>query len=150
MVECEHTFLFFFKFFRCFRIMDHRPAGQNLIHTICRNSRSWKHNRQHAYHKESHNNLHRVLDKRHHIADLHLSVVDSFCTGPHDQNRDPVHNKHHDRHHKRHRAIYEQICFHQIHICFVKPLFLMLLCTKRPDHRKSGQYFSHNKVHFIN
>ena len=125
MVKCQHTLLSFLQIFSAVfgswitvlldRTSSTRSAATAALGSIIDN---------HAYHKESHNNLHRILDKRHHISNLHLSVVDSFCTGPHDQNRDPVHNKHHDRHHKRHRAIYEQICFRQIHICCCQTAFL--------------------------
>ena len=52
------------------------------IHTIRRNRSSWEHNGNHTDHEEGHDNMHCILNKCHHIANLHLSSseFDTFST----------------------------------------------------------------------
>ena len=38
------------------------------------------------------------MKRRHHISHLHLTIADSMCSGPYNQNRDSVHDQHHYRH----------------------------------------------------
>ena len=107
VVKFYFAFSGFFQFFRCFRIFDRCPACQDLIHTVCCNSCSWKHNRNHTDHKEGHDDLHCILDKCHHITNLHLPVTDTMCTAPYNQYGNSVHDQHHHRHHKCHGTVYK-------------------------------------------
>ena len=105
MFKCNFSFAVFRKCLWLLWIMDFCLALQDFIHTLCWNCCSWKHNRNHTNHKEWHNNLHCILDKCHHISDLHCSVINTVSTGPHNQNGNPIHHKHHSRHHKCHGTV---------------------------------------------
>ena len=129
--------------------MDDCLALEHLLHTVCRNGSSREHDREHAQHQESHDDLHRILDERHHIADLHLSLINAVSSGPHDQDGHPVHDKHHDRHHKCHGTVDEQVRLCQIDIRSIEPLFLMSLRTEGTNNRESCQNLAHNKVHLV-
>ena len=129
--------------------MDDSLASQNFFHTIRSHSRSRQHNGKHAQHQKSHDNLHRILDKCHHIADLHLTFINTMGSRPHYEDRDSIHNKHHDRHHKCHGTVYEQVRLCQHFISIVKALLLMLLCAERPDDPETGKDFPHDQVHLI-
>ena len=134
MIKLQDTCFFFTECLCFFRIIDHRLTCQNFLNTICRHSRSWKHDRNHTDHQESHNNLHRILNKCHHISNLHLTVTDSMCPVPYDQNRNTIHDQNHRRHHKCHRTVNKQIRSRQVFVSCVKPLFFMLFCTECSNH----------------
>ena len=124
--------------------MDDSLASQNFFHTIRSHSRSRQHNGKHAQHKESHDDLHRILDERHHIADLHLPLIDAVCSRPHNKDGYTVHNEHHDWHHKCHGTVDEQVRLCQCTVRLVEALLLVLLRTERSDDRKSSQDLTHD------
>ena len=149
MVEYKLPFLLSCECLRLFRIVDDCPACEHFLHTVRSHCRSWKHDGEHAQHQESHDDLHRVLDKRHHITHLHLTVIDAVCPRPYDEYGDTVHDQHHHRHHKCHGAVDEQVRLHQGPVRLVKTCFLVLLCAEGTDDRKSGQDLPHYKVDLI-
>ena len=134
VAECEDPFLPAVKCCRMLRIMNHSLAGQHFLHTVCRHCRSGQHNGKHAQHKESHDNLHGVLNKCHHISHLHLTFAYAVGSVPHNKDGDAVHYQHHDRHHKGHSAVNKQVCPGQIPIGLIESLLLMLLCAEGADH----------------
>lgn len=149
MFKFQDTFFRFLELCGFFRILNYRFACQDLFNTICRYRCSWKHDRDHTDHQESHDNLHRVLNKCHHISNLHLAVTDSMCSIPYDQHRNSIHDEHHGRHHKRHRTIDKQTGLRQINICRIKSFFLILFRTECPNHRKSCQNLPCHQIQLI-
>ena len=105
MFKCNFTLLIFRKCPRCFRIIDLCLALQYFVYTGCWYCCSRKHDWDHTNHQECHNNLHCILDKCHHIANLHCSIIDTVPTAPYNQNGNTVHNQHHYRHHKCHGTV---------------------------------------------
>ena len=133
VVELQNA-LRFFRQFHCFlRIMYHGCACEHFIYTVRRNGRPWQHDGNHAQHQEAGNDLHCILNKRHHIPDLHLSVINTVSAAPDNQNGDAVHNQHHSRHHKCHGTVYKKGRSRQIPVCLVKTLFLVLFRRKCTD-----------------
>ena len=149
MIKGKNSFSLLRQYFRPFRITDDRLTLQHFFHTVSRYSRTRKHDRDHAKHQESHDDLHGILNKCHHISHLHLTIADSMCSGPYNQNRDSVHDQHHCRHHKCHRTIDKKIRLCQFYICVIKSFLFMLFCTKCTDNRQSCQNFSGHKVQLI-
>ena len=135
MVEFHHAFCLWIRRLRLLGITDGRFCAEYLINTFRSNICPWNHNRHHCDHQEGHDNLHRILDKGHHITHLQVSIINSISTIVNDQYRYPIHDQHHNGHHEGHAAVDKQVCPGQVFICFLKPLFLMLFRTESPgDH----------------
>ena len=136
--------LFILRFF-CIHNAAVRP--QNFLNSVCCHTCTRKHDGNHRNHQKGHDDLHRIGHKRHHIANLQVSGVDSLCTEPHDHDGNAVHNQHHRRHHKGHDAVGEQLRFHQVLVRFIKPFFFEFFSGKCTDNRKPSQNFPGNQVH---
>ena len=150
MVKFDRSFFLLIWHYRFLRIIYRWLHFQDLTDSAGCHVCPWEHNGDCCDHQEGHNNLHCVLDKCHHISYLHSSIVNAMCTEIDNRYRYTVHDQHHDRHHKCHTAVYKQVCLCQIHICFFKTLFLMLLTAECADNRDSGKDFPGYQVQTVN
>ncbi|MPM99883.1 hypothetical protein SDC9_147078 [bioreactor metagenome] len=89
--------------------MDARFGAQHLIDAVGRDCRTRDHDEHHAQHQEAEHDLHGILHKRQHVADLHLAVSDLVCAHPDDQHRHQVHHKHHGGEHQRYQPVDKQV-----------------------------------------
>ena len=150
MVKYYRSFFTFFRFFTGFRIFDGKRGIQNLQDTVGSHTGTRQHNGHHRDHQKRHDDLHRILDKCHHITHLHITGIDTVCTGVDDQYTDSVHDQHHQRHHKRHCTVDKQVGLRQSPVRFLEPLFLVFFPAERTDHRNTGQDLTADQVQTVN
>ena len=149
MIKDYRSFLLFFRFYTVCRIFNRKWCIQDFQDTIGSHTCTWQHNRHHRDHQERHDNLHRILDKCHHITHPHITGIDTVCTGINNQYTDPVHDQHHQRHHKSHRTIDKQVGLRQSLICFFEPFFFMFFPAERTNHRNTGQDLTADQVQTV-
>ena len=131
------------------RIVNRRLSAQHLINTFRRYICPRDNNRHHRNHQKRHDDLHRILDKCHQIADLHGATVNRIASTVNNQHGNAVHNDHHNRHHKGHASVDKQIRPCQILIGLLKALLLMLLRTEGTGDHDTGQLLSCDQIQTV-
>ena len=119
---------------------------QDISDTITRYSCSWQHDKHHCEHEEGKKDLHGVLHKSHHVANLYIRLGDLMGTDPEDQQSHDVHDQHHQRHHDNHDPVDEQEITGHILVGFIEARFLEGLHIEGPDNHHAGKVFTHNQV----
>ena len=131
---------------RVFRLLNGKLRRQHLLHTVCGNHGARHHNEDHRNHQERHDDLHRVLDIRHHVAYLHGGFRNGMPTHPHDEQRDKIHDEHHDRHCNAHHALGKAVCAGEVFIRLIKARLLEFLIRKRAYHEHAAQILAADEV----
>ncbi len=149
VLELDHASYLFRQLFGPLGIPHAALALQHVGDAPRRNGRARRHHEHHADHQKAHDDLHGVLDERHHVAHLHGGIRDLVPAHPHNQQRHAIHYKHHHRHHGGHHAGTEQVDVCQLAVGFVEALFLKLLRRERADHHHTGQIFTADKIELI-
>ena len=84
ILKLHQTFRLFHVFW-CGRVFDGIFCGKHLIDTLGGNRCPWHHNKHHADEQKAHDDVHGILDKRHHIAHLQIALGNLFATKPDNQ-----------------------------------------------------------------
>ena len=138
--------VFLRKCFRVFRIMDRRFCLQHFEDTVGADGGSGNHDEDHRDDHERHQNMDRILQEGHHIADLHRAEINLFTADPDDEHGDEAHQECHGWHDGRHSAVDEDIYASDIAVDVIKPFFFGLLIVEGADNKQTGKLFAYDQV----
>ena len=145
-----HLTLYLLQHFWLWLIPDFQLCLEHFLNTDCGYAGPGHHHKHHGDHQEGGDNLHGILDKGHHVADLQRGFRNGMAAYPHNHYRYHVHDEHHRGHHGRHDPLYKAVGIRQIFVGGLKTLLLIFLIAEGTHHHHSAEILPAHQVQPVN
>jgi hypothetical protein len=128
------------------RLGNLRLEIEHLADARCRRRGPRQHDEHRRHHEHREQDLHRVLQRREHGADLHHAGVDAVAGDPDDRDAGEIEHEDQRRHEDRYEAVHRNRRVGQVEIRLIEPLALPVAAVERADDADAAQPLAEHEV----